>query len=259
MLNNNPFYFGSIRKLVSSFGTLFNDIKIERKNDNGDVVQTIKVPITYGPKEKWYVFNTQDPNSGDTVNSNKLKAIWPRMSFELFNMIYDPDRKLNSMGMNVVTNTNNKVLRSQYNPVPYNMQFKLHIGSRNIDDSLMILEQILVFFTPDFTITIEEMPDLNIIKDIPIIFNGMENNIDYEGDFSGIRTIVWTLAFTVKGYLYPPVMQTKIIRDSTANIIVDTPVLDRGGKSIINVRPDPIDADPDDDWDYNVTITTENN
>lgn len=261
MLNHPPFYHNSIRKIVAAFGTLFNDMKIERRDSEGVVVQTLKVPISYGPKEKWYIKNEQDPDSGDISQGSKAKKIqvtWPRMSYEIVAMNYDSNRKLTSTGMNVITESGtNRVLAQQYNPVPWNITFALHIGSRNIDDSLAIIEQILPFFSPDFSVTITEMPPLNLNKDIPFILNSVNPDIKYEGDYTSIRMVEWTLLFTAKASLYQPINKSKIIIDSTVNIIVDTLDPSRGGKAIINSVPNPIDAEPDDDWTYNTTIREE--
>lgn len=259
MLSHSPFYHTSIRKIVAAFGTLFNDIHIERKNDAGAVIQTIKVPLSYAPKEKWFMREEQDPNAGDISagsTSKKIQITWPRMSYEILGMQYDSNRKLTSTGINVVTDMDsNRVLKQQFNPVPFNINFALYIGARNIDDSLAIIEQILPFFTPDFTVTIVEMEPLNISKDIPIVFNNITSQVDYGGDFTKVRSIAWTLIFTAKAYLYQPVVKSKIIIDSTVNIIAESPDPTRSGKAVINTVPDPIDAQPDDDWEYNTTIT----
>jgi hypothetical protein len=259
MLSHKPFYYQSIRKIVAAFGTLFNDMQIERTNSAGDVVKTLKIPLIYGPKEKWFIRGEQDPGAGDIsdeTGAKRVQVTWPRMSYEMVGMNYDSNRKLTSTGMNVITDVDsNRVLKSQYNPVPWNITFALHIGARNNDDALAILEQILPFFTPDFTVTLQEMVPLNLRRDIPFVFNAMTPDIDYNGDFTTIRKIAWTLVFTAKAFLYQPVIKSKIIIDSTVNIIAESPDPTRSGRAVINTVPDPIDAQPDDDWTYNTTIT----
>jgi hypothetical protein len=247
-----------LRKITYSFGTLFNDIEIQRTNDSGVVVQTIKVPLSYAPKELWVTRLQQDPNPDDPEFSNKVQIVLPRLGYEMRSMNYDSSRKLQTIGQNVAVNTNDNLeLLTQFNPVPWNIHYSLYLMSRNIDDSLQIIEQILPFFEPDFSITIQEMPDMNIKRDIPVVFNGIDSEIVYEGGLDKTRTSIWTLNFVVKANLYQPIRSTKVIRDSTTNIIVDTPDNTRGGKSIINVTPNPIDAVPDDNWTYNTTITEE--
>ena len=258
MLSHSPFYHQHLRKVVYSFGTLFNDIEIQRKDNNGVVVQTIKVPFSYAPKELWVTRFQQDPNPEDPEKANHLQVVLPRMSYEMVSMSYDSSRKLQSIGQNVHVKTDDNLeLLTQFNPVPWNINFNVYLMSRNIDDALQIIEQILPFFEPDFSITIQEIPEINIRRDVPIVFNGIDNEIIYEGGLDKTRIGMYTLKFVVKINLYQPIKNVKIIRDSTANIIVDTPDNTRGGKAVINVTPNPIDADPNDNWTYNTTITEE--
>lgn len=253
MLSHKPFYFKSIRKIVAAFGTLFNDIQVERTDTIGNVIQTIKVPISYGPKEKWFYRDIQDENAGDLDSQKKIQVVWPKMSYEILGMNYDPTRKLPSTGMNLLTVTD-RVLRQQFQPVPWNIEFVLHIGSRNIDDGLAIIEQILPFFTPSFSVTISEMEPLELLRDIPFVYNNISQDIQYKGDFTTVRHCTWSLTFTAKANLYQPVIKSKLIIDSTVNIIAESDDPTRSGKAIINTVPNPIDANPDDNWTYNTTI-----
>jgi len=257
MLKHNPFYHQHLRKITYVFGTIFNDIEIQRI-DNSNVVQsTLKVPISYAAKELWVTRLLQDPNADDIDKSSKVKISLPRMSYEMTGLQYDAERKLPSRGqiVNLKTNDNTQLL-ARFNPVPWNISYSLYIMSRNIDDSLQIIEQILPFFEPDFSITIHEMPDMNITRSIPIVFKNITSEILYEGAFDKTRIGMHTLNFEAKAYLYQPLRDVKIIRDSTANAIVDTQDPSRGGTMKVNVVPNPIDAEPDDtNWTYNTTIT----
>lgn len=258
MLAHAPFYHKHLRKITYAFGTLFNEVELQRTDNSDNIVQTIKVPISYAPKELWVTRLQQDPNPEDPEKANHLQVVLPRMGYEMVDMSYDATRRLQVTGQNVSVNTEGNVeLLTQFNPVPWNINYNVYIMSRNIDDSLQIIEQILPFFAPDFSITIAEMPGMNILRDIPVIFSGIHSDLVYEGGFDKTRVGIWTLSFVVKAYLYQPIRKTKIVRDSTTNIITDTTVSTAMGKAIINVTPDPIDADPDDNWDYNTTITEE--
>src|ERR1035441_4355181 len=206
MLSNSPFYFGNTRKYIAAFGSLFNNIHIVRTSPDS-ATQTLKVPVTYGPKEKWLYRKTQDPMPGV---DDQVEMLLPRMSFEIIAVQYDSSRKLTSLGRTVATiSGNNAALQAQYNPVPYNFMIELNVMTKTIGDNYMITEQILPFFTPDYTITVNDLPELNLEKDIPIVLNGVRNEDTWTGDFKERRTLRSTLSFTLKGYLYPPANQDR--------------------------------------------------
>jgi hypothetical protein len=253
MLSHSPFYHSHLRKLITSFGTIFNDISIQRKDNTDNVIKTISVPISYAPKEFWVARLQQDPNPNIPGQATPIKMIVPRMGFEMINMTYDHTRKLISTGQNVAINTEEgDTILSQFQPVPWNIDFGLYIMTRNIDDSLQIIEQILPFFTPDFMITIKEMPGMNLIRDIPIVYGGISSEIIFDGTPDKVRTIMWNLSFTMKGYLYQPIRKVKIIKDSTVNLIAES----TKGNSGTSIRAvvDPIDAKFDDTWQIQTEI-----
>ena len=195
----HTFYHNTIRKYVILFGTLFNDIHINREDTSNGVTRTIKVPISYGPKEKMLARIDADPSL------NRPAIVLPRMSFEMTDLNYGPTRKLNTVGKVVgVDTTNSDLTRYQYTPVPYDLNFILSIAVKNADDGTRILEQILPFFTPSWNSTVELIPELGIKLDIPIVLNAVSSEDSYEGDFEQRRSIVWTLSFTMKGYIFGP-------------------------------------------------------
>ena len=201
------FYHETMRKVVVSFGTLFNNIHIVRKNNSGTIIQTMKVPLAYGPREKFLVRLRQDADT-----SSKVAVTLPRIGFEISNLAYDPSRKLNRVQrFSKVKGTTTKQLDTQYMPVPYNLDFSLYTMARNSDDSLQIVEQILPYFQPDYTLTINDMADMGIKRDVPIILNSVGYEDNYQGDFTERRAIIYTLAFTAKFFLYGPVTSTKVI------------------------------------------------
>ena len=155
----STFYHQTIRKYVAVFGTLFNDINIERKNSSGTVVEKLKVPLAYGPKQKW-LLAVQDTTADRKVVATRT----PRMGFAMTGVSYDPARKLSTIGRNVAANTSSATtnINTMYNPVPYNFDFELFILVKNAEDGTQILEQILPYFTPEFTVTVNTIPDMNI-------------------------------------------------------------------------------------------------
>ena len=216
MLGHNN-YHGMIRKYIIVFGSLFDDIALYRKNKAGQVVQTIAVPIAYGPKEKWLSRVSQDP----TLNKY-IDVTLPRIGFEMMSLTYDPQRKLSSTQQNVraIPDVDNALL-SQFVPVPYNLDMTLSIFTRNAEDGAMIIEQILPYFTPDFTVSVNAIPEMDIKMDIPIILTGVTTQDVYDGDFETRRSLTWDLNFTIKGYMYGPVKKTGVIKRviADANIV----------------------------------------
>ena len=215
MFTSNPFYFNLIRKYIITFGTLFNNIYIERSDQNGNETARVRVPITYGPKDKALTRVFQDPNIDRPTATFPL----PMMTFEITGFDYDGSRKLQTVNKNVYNNLDDKSKqRRQYMPVPYNIGFQLSILVKNAEDGTKIVEQILPYFTPDWTVTAILIPEMDIRHDIPVILNRVNLDDVYEGEFTTRRTMVWTLDFTLKGYLYGPVRSTKVIKYSITNI-----------------------------------------
>ena len=210
----STFYHQTIRKYVAVFGTLFNDINVERKNSGGTVIEKIKVPLAYGPKQK-HVLASQET----TTVARQTATRTPRMGFALTGVAYDSIRKLNTVGRNVAANTaaGTSTLMTQYNPVPYNFDFTLFILVKNAEDGTQILEQILPFFTPEFTVTINTIPEMGIKADTPIILNSADVSDEYEGDLDQRRTIIWTLSFLLKGYIYPDLKTSSVIKSIEVN------------------------------------------
>lgn len=194
---------------------MFNNITIKRVA-NGSEVERFRVPITYGPKEKYYVRLRADPDL-----DRPIQALLPRMSFELVGFDYDATRKQNSLLRSGVKKNNSTTASSQYMSVPYNLTFELVIYTRNIDDGTHIVEQIMPYFNPDYTVTVNTIPELGFLKDVPITLNSVQNLIEHEGNFDTVRYVSWTLSFTMKANYYGPVSNTSIIRTVYANLFND--------------------------------------
>jgi hypothetical protein len=209
----NTFYNNIIRKMVVGFGNIFNDITLVRYNPDQSEAERMLVPIVYAPKELYVKRLEEDPTLG-----KKVQLTLPRLSFELTGFNYDASRKLNTNVKQFAQSQNG--LLSQYNPVPYNFDFALYLYVRNIADGTQIVEHILSYFTPDYTIKLNLIPEMGIIKEIPVVLNSTNQDIDYEGDWQrGTRNIIWTLNFTVKGYIFGKVSQSSVIETATTNIL----------------------------------------
>jgi hypothetical protein len=219
MLGNSHFYNRTIRKVVVAFGTLFNDLVLVRYNKAGTVeYERTRVPLSYGAKEKYITRLTQDP---DLIKS--MATHLPRMSFDLTGLEYDVSRKQQSLVRNFGYNNATGSINTQFAPIPYNFNFTLSLYVRNQEDGTQLLEQILPFFTPDFTVTVDLIPSMDQKYDMPIMLNNVSPEIDYEGDMLSTRMIIWTLDFTVKGYIFPPVNTSgKIIKQANTNIYIDS-------------------------------------
>jgi hypothetical protein len=218
MLGNNHFYNRTIRKVVVAFGTMFNDIVLVRYNKAGTTeYERTRVPLSYGAKEKYLTRLTSDPTLTKSIN-----VYVPRISFDMVGLSYDSTRKFNTINRNFGVNSDTGIVSGQYAPVPYNFEFDLSIFVRNQEDGTQILEQILPFFTPDFTVTVDLVPKVGRKYDMPVTLNSVSPEIDYEGDFSTTRLIIWTLNFTVKGYIFPPVGDVGLIEQANTNIYIDS-------------------------------------
>lgn len=195
------FYHEILRKTVIAFGTLFNDISIKHTNSSNQVVSTIKVPLAYGPTQKFLARLEQSPDL-----NKKTQISLPRMSFEFVSLVYDPTRKATSTQTFLTRSLADKTeLKKVYMPVPYNMQFELTIFTKLNDDMLQIVEQILPYFQPSYTMTVDLVDTINEKRDIPIILENITMTDDYEGNFDQRRALIYTLRFTAKTYLFGPV------------------------------------------------------
>jgi hypothetical protein len=201
-----------IRKIVIGFGNLFDNIKLYRFDSDNDTTEQVIVPIAYATKERYVMRLQDDPNL-----DKKVKMTLPRMSFEMAGLRYDSSRKQNT-NLKTVKETADGILQ-QYMPVPYDFDFNLYIYVRNIEDGTQIIEHILPFFTPDYTIKLNLVPEMGIVKDIPVVLNSTNHDIIYEGARENdTRMIIWTLNFTVKGFVFGKSSETNMIRHSIVSV-----------------------------------------
>jgi hypothetical protein len=193
------FYHEILRKTIIGFGTLFNNIEVRSKDNSGDTFSIVKVPLAYGPSQKFLARLEQQPDL-----NNPFQITLPRMSFEFVGLSYDTSRKLNQTQTFLAKSSANSEIKKVYMPVPYNMDFELNIMTKINDDMLQIVEQILPYFQPAFTITVNLLDTLGENKDIPIVLNSITMNDDYEGNFQTRRSLIYTLRFTAKTFLFGP-------------------------------------------------------
>jgi hypothetical protein len=211
------FYHEILRRTVIAFGSLFNEISIKHKNNSDQIVSVIKVPLAYGPTQKFLARLNQSPDLNKPV-----QITLPRMSFEFTGLTYDATRKATTTqtftAKSVVDGTETK---KAYLPVPYNMQFELSIMSKLNDDALQIIEQIIPYFQPAYTMSVDLVETIGEKRDIPVVLENITMQDDYEGDFTTRRVLIYTLRFTVKTYLFGPTQSaTKdIIKKTTISYI----------------------------------------
>ena len=203
------FYNQAVRKTVVSFGTLFNNIELKKTVD-GQVIETEKVPLAYGPKQK-FLYRLQ----GNPTDGRKVAITLPRIYFEMTGIDYDATRKTPAtQKYKTVINDNGNEVRTQYVPVPYNISFEVGILCKSQDDGLQILEQILPFFQPSFSMSLKFIPDMDEVRDVAVVLNSVDFDDDWEDDFSTRRSITYTMQFTAKSYIYGPYTKADVIRKS---------------------------------------------
>ena len=240
------FYHEIIRKTIVGFGTLFNNIYIRHEDKNNNVVDETKVGLSYGPMQKFLAKIEQQADL-----KKPIAITLPRMSFEMVSIQYDPTRKTSvTQTFRACDDSGN--VRKVFMPVPYNIGFELSIYSKLSDDALQIVEQILPFFQPSFNLTLDLVDTIGEKKDIQIVLDSIDMQDDYEGDFTSRRALIYTLRFTAKTYLFGPIADNPegLIRKVIVDNYADTNTQTAKREMRYTVVPDPIDADPGDDFGF---------
>ena len=243
------YYHEIIRKTIIAFGTLFNQIEIKHKDASGNINSVISVPLAYGPAQKFLARLEQQANLDKPV-----QITLPRMSFEMTSIEYDASRKTGITQTFRAVDGNDK-MKKVFMPVPYNIGFELSIFCKLNDDALQVVEQILPYFQPSFNLTIDLVESIGEKRDIPVVLNSVAMQDDYEGDFSTRRALIYTLQFTAKTYLFGPVADNPegLIRKVIVDMYADTNTQTAKREVRYTAVPDPIDANPGDDFGFTET------
>jgi len=208
------FYNESIRKLIIGFGSLFNDINVERKGSDGNIKESIRVPLSYGPKEK-FIRRIQESSSISDAAHTQMTL--PRLGFDITGIQYDPSRKGNKLRKRKAVSEDGLIQSYNYSEVPYIISLGLYAFTRNQNDNLQIIEQILPYFAPEFIVTMK-VNSVNDNVDIPIILNGVSTVEEYEGEFDARRNLTSTFEFSAKTFIYGPVRSNSVVKQVSIDI-----------------------------------------
>ncbi len=243
------YYHQIIRKTIIAFGTLFNDIHIQHKDADNDVISDLKVPLAYGPIQKFLAKIQQQQEL-----SKPVAITLPRMSFEMTSISYDNTRKAGVTQTFKASDGEN--LKKVFMPVPYNIGFQLSLIAKLNDDALQVVEQILPFFQPSFNLTVDLIESIGEKRDIPVVLDNVSFQDDYEGDFSTRRTLIYTFNFTAKTYLFGPISATTdgLIRKVQVDYYTGTDTQSAKREMRYTVKPDPIDAGPEDNFGFDESL-----
>lgn len=244
----NYYYHQIIRKTIIAFGTLFNDIHIQHKDENDNTISDMKVPLAYGPVQKFLARIEQQSNL-----NKPIQITLPRMTFEMVSISYDPTRK-SSVTQSFKAHEGENI-KQVYLPVPYNIGFELKLLTKLNDDALQVIEQILPFFQPAFTLTVDLLDSIGEKRDIPVVLNSVNFEDNYEGDFMTRRALIYTFNFTAKTNLFGPISDSTdgLIRKVQVDLYSSTDIASAKREMRYTVTPDPIDAQPGDDFGFSET------
>ena len=243
------FYNESLRRMTIAFGQLFNNITVQNTNDTGGVTARIKVPLAYAPKEKFLVRLDQQAS----LENREFAITLPRLGFEITGLSYDPSRKLTRVQKFKKVKDGN-TLHYNYTPVPYNISYSLYCFTATAENGLQIIEQILPFFQPDYTVTVNVIPDMGIKRDIPIVLNNVNYEDSYDGGFTTRRAVIYTLNFTAKTYLFGPMNNQGVVTKVQSDLGASTtaPLV---REQRVTITPNPSSADADDDFGFTTVVT----
>jgi hypothetical protein len=252
MFLKQHFYHQHIRKAIIAFGTIFNQITVERKNSAGEVAQSVRVPLAYAPKDKLLTRVQAVPGT----NQGAVATILPRIGFEITGLRHSPERRVSFIQQNkAVGNLASDIsntMRAQYVSAPYDLTISLYIAAKNQDDGLQILEQILPFFNPNFAVQINDIPEMGIKRTLEINLDNISYQDVYEGNYTERTSLIWELSFTLALNFYGPVSQQGIIKTAIATTYetMDTDQAAGSKSTKYSVTVTPEDATVVDDWNY---------
>lgn len=241
------FYNAHLRKSVAIFGTLFNNISVTKTDSLGEVLSVTKVPLAYGPKQKFLARLKEEPD----LLAPEIAIRLPRMSFEITSISYDPQAKLNKN--NLVSKPGVHGTHTIYQAAPYVLGVQLNIIAKAQDEVLQITEQILPYFNPQYNVTVREIPQMDIVRDVPITLQSVTMSDDYEGEFEQRRALIYTLDFNMKIQFYGPIAKDRnVIKDATVNTYDYD---DKKKLESLNYQVVPLASNIEDDYDIEKTLT----
>ena len=244
------FYHKRVRTCVALFGSMFDNINILRTASSGKVLSQVKVPLSYAPARS-FIERLEEMTNGEEAE-RRVALKLPRMSFEIVSIIYDPSRQLPKINSYVTSNDDSQFRR--YVGVPYTISFELHVYAKSQDDALQVVEQVVPYFAPQYTLTVKPFADEPDIKeDVPVTLVGVNLSDDFEGAIEQRRTIIYTLSFDMKMNFYGPAQSGPVIREVNVDLNTD----ENEFAELITVTPDPIDVTPDSDYGFNLVISDE--
>ena len=244
----NYYYHERTRRSVAVFGKIFNDIYVVRKNSSGAAISSVKVPLAYAPRQK---FLDRIREQADLADGQRVAIKLPRMSFEITSMAYDPTRQLqkNQQFQQSATVASKRAKINMH--VPYLVDFDLSIYAKTQDDALQIVEQILPYFAPQYTVTIKPIDAYpNIKEDVPITLTGVNFSDDFEGPVEARRTIIYTLSFQMKINFYGPINDSNIITKAIPKIDIDGKGIADSDTLTITITPTPDGVSADSDYGF---------
>lgn len=249
------FYNKRVRTAVSVFGSMFNNIHVLRQNSSGATVSQVKVPLSYAPKRS-FIERLQAMSQGEDAERRVAMKL-PRMSFEITSIAYDPERQLPKV--NKFTRAATEVTKKKrfYTSVPYSINFQLNVYAKSQDDALQVVEQIIPYFNPQYTVTVKPFTDYpEILEDTPIVLSGVTFSDDFEGSVGQRRTIVYTLDFEMKISFYGPDKDAPIVREVDANFFLMEEGLQDSDVFVerLNITPTPSNISPDSDFGFNIQL-----
>lgn len=263
----HDYYHAIIRKTTAVIGTLFNDITVVRRDASGVEEQRLKVPVVYGPREKYLARIEQDPDL-----YKKTAVNLPMISFEMTGIRYDESRKLSSIGKfrPSVTGSASTHAGSVFNPVPYDVGYEVSVYANELEDALKIVEQVLPFFTPAWHVSLKMLDSApEVVTDVYVNLDQVSQEDLYDGSFERRRVVLWRLGLTVKTYFYGPVPTSKVIKIAIVDVyantgagttsavtVTTTPGMLANGSPTTDplLSVDPLTIEETDDWDYCIKI-----
>lgn len=249
MLNAPTFYHATTKKAIIVFGNLFNNIHIQRFDESGNLQDDVKVPLSYAPKEKFLARERQQPD----IDKRPIEISLPRMGFEITGFQRDGTRQMNAM-QNYRSIANGNV-GAVANPVPYNLTVTLYIAAKTQDDALQIVEQIIPWFNPTYTVTINAVPELGLTNDVPITLESVQNEDDYDDTFEKRRQVTWMLTFVVSMNYYGPTdMNRGMIKRTEVSLFSNPAMEDSQKMEEIDNEVVPFSANSTDPYTISTTI-----